>query len=88
MTNTTANFNTAEQIGEIVPHVFDTMLGLRAAAATASLEPPRERVSGAIGIAGRRSRARFTSTFRSRWPGRSRAPCCNAPPARMPGIVT
>jgi CheY-specific phosphatase CheX len=52
MTNTTANFNTAEHIGEIVPNVFDTMLGLRAATTTASLETPPERVSGAIGIAG------------------------------------
>jgi hypothetical protein len=40
MTNTTANFNTAEHIGEIVPNVFDTMLGLRAATTTASLETP------------------------------------------------
>ena len=84
MTNTTTNFNTAQHIGEIVPNVFDTMLGLRAAIATASLETPPERSVSP----GRRSQARFTSTCRSRWPGKSRAPCCNAPPARMPGIVT
>ncbi len=52
MTNTTTNFHTAQHIGEIVPNVFDTMLGLRAAIATASLETLPERVSGAIGIAG------------------------------------
>ena len=75
MTNTTTNFHTAQHIGEIVPNVFDTMLGLRAAIATASLETPPERVSGAIGIAGET----VTGTVYIH---------LSEPPARMPGIVT